>query len=168
MCARPTSVADGTVMDSVDLDVLHAAVRWHLAGHRVFLGTVVRPWGPALRPVGSMIVTAGAVRASDSGGGGQVAHQPGAGQAAGQVRPSDFGLLVNLSEYGTFGNLGCSIKVAGLVVRTMYKSLYRRHLTAVHGPVETGLNMLTDKTTRRTEPRVKLHSVARRPRKQHA
>ncbi len=74
----------------------------------------------------------------------------------------DFGSLVNLSEYGTFGNLfdrltGRSIKIEGLFARLMYRSLYRMHLMAVHGPVKVALDTLTDLITRHTEPRVKLH-----------
>ncbi len=74
----------------------------------------------------------------------------------------DFGSLVNLSEYGTFGNLldgltGRSIRVEGMFARLMYRSLYRMHLTAVHGPVKMALNTLTDLVTHHTEARVKLH-----------
>ncbi|MFH0351501.1 MAG: NAD(P)/FAD-dependent oxidoreductase [Chromatiales bacterium] len=79
-----------------------------------------------------------------------------------RFRYQDFGSLVNLSEYGTFGNLfdrlsGRSVKVEGFMARTMYRSLYRMHLAAVHGPVKAGLDMLTRLITRRTEARVKLH-----------
>ncbi|MFH0352089.1 MAG: hypothetical protein ACHBMF_09210 [Chromatiales bacterium] len=79
-----------------------------------------------------------------------------------RFRYQDFGSLVNLSEYGTFGNLfnrisGRSVKVSGFMARTMYRSLYRMHLAAVHGPVKAGLDMLTGLITRRTEARVKLH-----------
>ncbi|MGH8651484.1 MAG: NAD(P)/FAD-dependent oxidoreductase, partial [Gammaproteobacteria bacterium] len=65
-------------------------------------------------------------------------------------------------EYGTFGNLldrlsGRSVKVEGFMARMMYRSLYRMHLAAVHGPVKTGLDMLTGLITHRSEARVKLH-----------
>jgi NADH dehydrogenase len=77
-------------------------------------------------------------------------------------RYRDFGSLVNLSEYGTFGNLmggrsGPSIRVHGAFARLMYRSLYRMHLTAVHGPVKTALDAFTALITHSTEPRVKLH-----------
>ncbi len=79
-----------------------------------------------------------------------------------RFRYQDFGSLVNLAEYGTFGNLldgvtGRSIKVEGFIARAMYRSLYRMHLVAVHGPLRAGLDMLTGLITRRTEARVKLH-----------
>jgi NADH dehydrogenase len=75
---------------------------------------------------------------------------------------TDFGSLVNLSEYGTFGNLldrmtGKSITVKGGFARLMYRSLYRMHLNAVHGPLKTALDTFTEFVTHRTEPRVKLH-----------
>jgi len=46
-------------MDSVDLDVLKSAIKWQQAGHRVTLGTIVRTWGSAPRPVGAMMVIRG-------------------------------------------------------------------------------------------------------------
>ena len=77
-------------------------------------------------------------------------------------RYRDFGSLVNLSEYGTFGHLldsstGRSVKVAGLFARTMYKALYRMHLASVHGPMKAGMGVVVEAITRRSEPRVKLH-----------
>ncbi len=42
-------------MDSVDLEVLMSALQWTRAGFFVTLGTVVRTWGSAPRPVGSML-----------------------------------------------------------------------------------------------------------------
>jgi NADH dehydrogenase len=77
-------------------------------------------------------------------------------------RYRDFGSLVNLSEYGTFGHLldsstGRSVKIAGLFARTMYKALYRMHLASVHGPMKAGMGVFVEAITRRSEPRVKLH-----------
>ena len=77
-------------------------------------------------------------------------------------RYRDFGSLVNLSEYGTFGHLldsstGRSVKVAGLFARTMYKALYRMHLASVHGPMKACVGVVVEAITRRSEPRVKLH-----------
>ena len=43
-------------MDSVDIEVLRTAEGWRKAGQRVALGTIVRTWGSAPRPVGSMLV----------------------------------------------------------------------------------------------------------------
>ena len=57
-------------MDSVDLEVLSAALAWHAAGHPTLLGTVVKTWGSAPRPPGSMIAIRddGHVKGSVSGG----------------------------------------------------------------------------------------------------
>ena len=57
-------------MDSVDIEVLRSAEAWHKAGHRVTFGTIVRTWGSAPRPVGSLVVVRddGQVVGSVSGG----------------------------------------------------------------------------------------------------
>ncbi|MFL9943815.1 XdhC family protein [Paraburkholderia graminis] len=57
-------------MDSMDREVLSAAVRWHRAGETVALATVIRTWGSAPRPVGSMVVIRGdgILKRSISGG----------------------------------------------------------------------------------------------------
>ena len=57
-------------MDSVDLQVLKKADEWLHAGHRAVMGTVVRTWGSAPRPVGSLVIIRddGLVVGSVSGG----------------------------------------------------------------------------------------------------
>ncbi|MGB7481611.1 MAG: XdhC family protein [Burkholderiaceae bacterium] len=57
-------------MDSIDLEVLKAAVRWSASGTPTVLATVVRTWGSAPRPVGSMMALRGdgRVKGSISGG----------------------------------------------------------------------------------------------------
>ena len=57
-------------MDNVDISVLRAAIDWRRAGHKVTLGTVVRTWGSAPRPVGAMVVIRddGQIVGSVSGG----------------------------------------------------------------------------------------------------
>ena len=57
-------------MDSVDIEVLRAAEGWREAGHRVALGTIVKTWGSAPRPVGAMVAVRddGQVQGSVSGG----------------------------------------------------------------------------------------------------
>ncbi|HTN48302.1 MAG TPA: XdhC family protein [Burkholderiaceae bacterium] len=57
-------------MDSVDLQVLKKADEWLRAGHRAVMGTVVRTWGSAPRPVGSLVIIRddGLVVGSVSGG----------------------------------------------------------------------------------------------------
>lgn len=57
-------------MDNVDLQVLKKADDWLRDGHRAVLGTVVRTWGSAPRPVGALVVIRddGLVAGSVSGG----------------------------------------------------------------------------------------------------
>ncbi len=57
-------------MDSVDLEVLRSAEGWRKRGHRVTLGTIVRTWGSAPRPVGALVAIRddGQVAGSVSGG----------------------------------------------------------------------------------------------------
>lgn len=57
-------------MDSVDLQVLKKADAWLREGHRAVMGTVVRTWGSAPRPVGSLVIIRddGLVVGSVSGG----------------------------------------------------------------------------------------------------
>ncbi len=74
----------------------------------------------------------------------------------------DFGSLVSLGHYSTVGSLmgfltGRSMMVAGFVARLMYRSLYKMHEVALHGPWNVFLATLSRSLTRRTEPLVKLH-----------
>ncbi len=57
-------------MDSVDIEVVRSAEAWRKAGHRVTLGTIVKTWGSAPRPVGALVVIRddGQVVGSVSGG----------------------------------------------------------------------------------------------------
>ncbi|MBV8031915.1 MAG: XdhC family protein [Betaproteobacteria bacterium] len=57
-------------MDSVDMEVLRSAEQWRKAGRRVALGTIVKTWGSAPRPVGAMVAIRddGQVVGSVSGG----------------------------------------------------------------------------------------------------
>jgi xanthine dehydrogenase accessory factor len=57
-------------MDNLDLDVLKTALAWTEAGRRATLGTVVRTWGSAPRPIGAMMAIRddGQVIGSVSGG----------------------------------------------------------------------------------------------------
>jgi xanthine dehydrogenase accessory factor len=57
-------------MDSVDLEVVKAALAWAREGHRATLGTVTHTWGSAPRPVGAMLAIRddGRVMGSVSGG----------------------------------------------------------------------------------------------------
>ncbi len=75
---------------------------------------------------------------------------------------TDFGSLVSLGHYSTVGNLmgfvsGKSMRIEGWFAKMMYRSLYKMHETALHGPFKVGLDTLSRLLTRRTEPHVKLH-----------
>src|ERR671924_234546 len=57
-------------MDSVDIEVLRTAESWRKSGRRVALGTIVKTWGSAPRPVGAMVAIRddGQIVGSVSGG----------------------------------------------------------------------------------------------------
>ena len=57
-------------MDSVDIEVLRTAEQWRAQGRRVALGTIVKTWGSAPRPVGAMVAIRddGQIVGSVSGG----------------------------------------------------------------------------------------------------
>jgi xanthine dehydrogenase accessory factor len=46
-------------MDSVDIEVLRTAEAWRKGGQRVALGTIVKTWGSAPRPIGAMVAIRG-------------------------------------------------------------------------------------------------------------
>ncbi len=74
----------------------------------------------------------------------------------------DLGSLVSLGDYSTVGSLmgglvGGSLFIEGHLARLMYKSLYKMHELALHGPTKVTLDTLARLITRRTEPHVKLH-----------
>src|SRR5712691_4022834 len=84
------------------------------------------------------------------------------GQPLEPWRYRDFGSLVSLGEYATVGSLmgfllGRSLWIEGLFARLMYRSLYKMHELALHGPTKVTLDTLARLITRRTEPHVKLH-----------
>ena len=79
-----------------------------------------------------------------------------------EFRYRDYGSLVNLGSYTTVGNLmgalsGGSLFIDGLIARTMYKSLYKLHLMALHGFWSMALQTLARMIAKRTESHVKLH-----------
>ncbi len=57
-------------MDSVDIEVLRTAQQWRKDGHKAALGTIVKTWGSAPRPVGAMVAVRddGQIVGSVSGG----------------------------------------------------------------------------------------------------
>jgi NADH dehydrogenase len=85
-----------------------------------------------------------------------------AGMPVKEWRYRDFGSLVSLGEYSTVGNLmgklvGGNLFIEGWFAGLMYKSLYKMHQLALHGPTKVALDTLARVITRRTEPVVKLH-----------
>jgi NADH dehydrogenase len=85
-----------------------------------------------------------------------------AGQPLAAWHYRDFGSLVSLGHYSTVGTLmgklvGGNLFVEGLFAGLMYKSLYKMHQLALHGPTKVLLDTLARLITRRTEPHVKLH-----------
>jgi NADH dehydrogenase len=104
---------------------------------------------------------------------GQAAHQQAShlarqlprrvgGMPVKEWRYRDFGSLVSLGEYSTVGNLmgklvGGNLFIEGWFAGLMYKSLYKMHQLALHGPTKVVLDTLARMITRRTEPVVKLH-----------
>ena len=80
-----------------------------------------------------------------------------AGRPIKSWRYRDFGSLVSLSKYATFGDLMGGLRVQGLLARAMYLSLYKMHERALHGVSKVALDTLARRITRRTEPHVKLH-----------
>ena len=74
----------------------------------------------------------------------------------------DFGSLVSLGHYSTVGNLmgfiqGKSMRIEGWLAKMMYRSLYKMHEVAIHGPYKVAMDTLSRLLTKRTEPEVKLH-----------
>ena len=55
------------------------------------------------------------------------------------------------------GLMGRSLWIEGLFARLMYRSLYKMHEYALHGPTKVTLDTLARLITRRNEPHVKLH-----------
>ena len=85
-----------------------------------------------------------------------------AGRPLAPYRYRDFGSLVSLGEYSTVGNLmggliGGNMWIEGLFARLMYRSLYKLHEYALHGPAKVTFDTMARLITRRTEPHVKLH-----------
>ena len=58
------------IMNSIDIEVIRTALEWLDKGHRVTLGTVVRTWGSAPRPPGSLMIIRDDAQVSGSVSGG--------------------------------------------------------------------------------------------------
>jgi xanthine dehydrogenase accessory factor len=83
-------------MHSIDIDVLRTALDWLARGHRVVLGTVVRTWGSAPRPPGSLMVIRGDGQVAGSVSGGCIEDDLIRRVAAGELAP----ILPELAVYG--------------------------------------------------------------------
>ena len=99
-------------MNSIDVEVLRTAIQWMDAGHRVTLSTVVRTWGSAPRPPGSLMIIRddGQVAGSVSGGciEGAVVKEALASITDGKPRLLDFGVT---DEQAWDVGLACGGKV---------------------------------------------------------
>lgn len=84
-----------------------------------------------------------------------------AGRPLADYRYRDYGSLVSLSRFSAVGNLMGSlmgsIRVEGRLARLFYVSLYRMHQLTLGGVLRTALLILSDRISRRTSPRLKLH-----------
>ncbi len=74
----------------------------------------------------------------------------------------DRGALIAIGHQDLIGHLmgrmlSRSVRFHGLIARTLYLSLYRRHQIVLHGLLRTVLTALSEWLRRRSDPRVKLH-----------
>lgn len=105
-------------MDNVDLQILGTVRDWQRLGHRVVLATVVRTWGSAPRPAGSVVAIRGdgQLAGSVSGGciEGAVVLEAQNVIADGKPRLLDFGVT---NEQAWEVGLACGGKVQVFVER---------------------------------------------------
>jgi len=140
-------------MNSLDIEVLQTALAWLERGHRVVLGTVVRTWGSAPRPPGSLMVIRddGQVAGSVSGGcieddlirrvaAGELAlRRPEVttyGQTADEVRR--FGLPCGGTVQVVLEPLGPQSQLRELLTATAAHRQTRRELDLITGLVRLG------------------------------
>ncbi len=74
----------------------------------------------------------------------------------------DYGSLVTLGRYSTYGSLmgsliGSNFRVQGLIARLMYNSLYKLHLLALSGRRRRAFRLFGRGLSRRSRPQIKLH-----------
>lgn len=82
-----------------------------------------------------------------------------------EYRYKDYGSLINLSKHTTVGNLmgnlmgrrKGTVMIEGWMARMAYRSLYKMHQWALHGPLRVMLITAADLLTRPGKPRLKLH-----------
>ena len=141
-------------MNSVDIEVLRTALQWMDQGHRVVLGTVVRTWGSAPRPPGSLMIIRGDGQVAGSVSGGCIEDD-----LIGRVAKGE--LAIKLPEITTYGQtaeesqrfgLPCGGSVQVVLEPLSLKSELRELLLAIHSyrRVQRRLDMATG--TVRHEP----------------
>ena len=121
-------------MNSIDIDVLCTALDWLDKGHRVVLGTVVRTWGSAPRPPGSLMIIRGDGQVAGSVSGGCIEDD-----LIGRVARGELAMkLPELTIYGQtaqeaqrFG-LPCGGSVQIVLEPLSAKSQLRELLVAIH------------------------------------
>ena len=82
-----------------------------------------------------------------------------------KYRYVDYGSLINLSKYGTVGNMmgnlmgkaAGSFIIEGILARLVYLSLYKMHQLAIMGVIRVGLITVANFLTQKTRPRMKFH-----------
>lgn len=141
-------------MNSVDIEVLRTALQWMDQGHRVVLGTVVRTWGSAPRPPGSLMIIRGDGQVAGSVSGGCIEDD-----LIGRVAKGE--LAITLPEITTYGQtaeesqrfgLPCGGSVQVVLEPLSLKSELRELLLAIQSyrRVQRRLDMATG--TVRHEP----------------
>jgi len=94
-------------MNSIDIDVIRTALDWQSRGHRVVMGTVVRTWGSAPRPLGSLMIIRGDGQVAGSVSGGCIEDDLIRRVAAGE-------LAMRMPETSTYGQTADEVRRFGL------------------------------------------------------
>lgn len=134
-------------MDSVDLEVLKTAIKWMKGGHRVTLGTIVRTWGSAPRPVGAMMVIRGDGQVIGSVSGGCVEDDLIArvqkGELAG-IKPEKATYGVSAEEAARFGlPCGGTLQIVLEPIGPLSKLDDLLAIVEAHGIARRSLNLET-------------------------
>jgi len=136
-------------MNSMDVEVLRTAVAWTDRGHRVVMGTVVRTWGSAPRPPGSLMIIRddGQVAGSISGGcieDDLIARVAGAELALRKPQTTTYG--VTAQEAQRFGlPCGGTVEIVleplaeGSQIRELLAAIEQRRVVARRLDLATGL-----------------------------
>ena len=87
-----------------------------------------------------------------------IAHVAALAQGRAIARPTyDFSTYTRVPNVTELIQPAPFLLIEGLFARLMYRSLYKMHEAALHGPLKVGLDTIARLLTRRTEPHVKLH-----------